>query len=63
MRLLKAPGNSPAATAITQMRMTFPNLGFGLLLGIGGSVLMKTDNGMVCFGDTVVSNLQADTLG
>jgi nucleoside phosphorylase len=52
---LHQPGNSPAATVVTQLRMTFPNLGFGVLVGIGGGVPVKTDNGMVCLGDIVVS--------
>jgi hypothetical protein len=37
------------------MRMTFLNLNFGLLLGIGDGVLVKTDNGMIRLGDIVVS--------
>jgi nucleoside phosphorylase len=49
------PGNNPAATVVTQMRMTFPNLRFGLLVGIGGGVPVMTDNGMVRLGDVVVS--------
>ncbi|KAH7176020.1 ankyrin repeat protein [Dactylonectria macrodidyma] len=52
---LHQPGNNPAATVVTQMRMTFPNLRFGLLLGIGGGVPVKTDTGMVRLGDVVVS--------
>ena len=52
---LHQPGNNPAATVVTQMRMTFPNLRFGLLVGIGGGVPTKTDNGMIRLGDVVVS--------
>jgi nucleoside phosphorylase len=52
---LHQPGNNPAATVVTQMRMTFPNLRFGLLVGIGGGVPVKTDNGMIRLGDVVVS--------
>jgi nucleoside phosphorylase len=52
---LHQPGNSPAATVVTQMRMTFQNLRFGMLVGIGGGVPVKTDNGMVQLGDIVVS--------
>jgi nucleoside phosphorylase len=52
---LHQPGNSSAATVVTQMRMTFPNLTFGLLVGIGGGVPVKTDNGMIRLGDVVVS--------
>jgi nucleoside phosphorylase len=52
---LHHPGNNPAATVVTQMRMTFPNLRFGLLVGIGGGVPATTDNGMIRLGDIVVS--------
>jgi len=52
---LHQPGNSPAATVVTQMRTTFPQLRFGLLVGIGGGVPVKTDIGMVRLGDVVVS--------
>jgi nucleoside phosphorylase len=52
---LHQPGNNPAATVVTQMRMTFPNLRFGLLVGIGGGVPTKTDSGMIRLGDVVVS--------
>ena len=53
---LYQPGNNPAATVVTQMRMTFPNLRFGLLVGIGGGVPVKTDNGIIRLGDVVVSS-------
>jgi nucleoside phosphorylase len=52
---LHKPGNNPAATVVTQMRMTFPNLRFGMLVGIGGGVPVITDNGMIRLGDVVVS--------
>jgi nucleoside phosphorylase len=52
---LHQPGNNPAATVVTQTRNTFPNLRFGLLVGIGGGVPLKTDNGMIRLGDIVVS--------
>ncbi|GKT67269.1 LOW QUALITY PROTEIN: hypothetical protein ColTof3_14608 [Colletotrichum tofieldiae] len=52
---LYQPGNCPAATVVTQMRMTFPNLQFGLLVGIGGGVPVATDNGMIRLGHVVVS--------
>jgi hypothetical protein len=52
---LHQPGNNPAATVVTQMRTTFPNLRFGLSVGIGGGVPVKTDNGMIRLGDVVVS--------
>ncbi|KAF3074427.1 Ankyrin repeat domain-containing protein 50 [Trichoderma lentiforme] len=48
-------GNSQAATVATQLRMTFPNIRFGLLVGIGGGIPVKTDNGMIRLGDIVVS--------
>ncbi|KAL2802727.1 hypothetical protein BJX63DRAFT_425838 [Aspergillus granulosus] len=46
---------SPAATVVTQMRMTFPNLRFCLLVGIAGGVPVKTDEGIIRLGDIVVS--------
>jgi len=52
---LPTPGNNPAAAVVTQMRTTFPNLKFGLLVGIGGGVPVVTDNGMIRLGDVVVS--------
>jgi nucleoside phosphorylase len=52
---LHHPGNNPAATVVTQMRMTFPNLKFALLIGIGGGVPTKTDNGTIRLGDVIVS--------
>ncbi|KAF5014326.1 hypothetical protein F66182_14728, partial [Fusarium sp. NRRL 66182] len=50
---LYQPGNSPAATVVTQMRTTFPNLRFGMLVGIGGGVPVKTDYGLIRLGDVV----------
>ncbi|KAK7429728.1 hypothetical protein QQZ08_003754 [Neonectria magnoliae] len=38
---LPQTGNCSAAMVITQMRMTFPNLRYGLLVGIGGGVPAK----------------------
>lgn len=52
---LPRTGNTSAATVMTQMRMTFRNLRYGLLVGIGGGVPTKTDNGMIRLGDVVVS--------
>lgn len=52
---LHQPGNNSAAMVVTQMRNTFPNLRFGLLVGIGGAVPAKTDNGVIRLGDVVVS--------
>ncbi|KAJ5991482.1 hypothetical protein N7522_011689 [Penicillium canescens] len=52
---LPQAGNCPAATVVTQMRRTFPNLKYGLLVGIGGGVPVKTDCGMIRLGHVVVS--------
>jgi nucleoside phosphorylase len=60
---LYQPGNNPAATVFSQMRMTFPNLRFGLLVGIGGGVPVKTDNGMIQLGDVVVSKPAGENSG
>jgi nucleoside phosphorylase len=60
---LHQPGNNPAATVVTQMRMTFPNLRFGLLVGIGGGVPVKTDNGTIRLGDVVVSKTAGENSG
>ncbi|KAK2601572.1 hypothetical protein QQS21_004890 [Conoideocrella luteorostrata] len=52
---LHRTGNNPAAVVATQMRNTFRSLRFGLLVGIGGGVPVKTDNGMIRLGHVVVS--------
>lgn len=52
---LPQTGNCPAATVVTQMRMTFRNLRYGLLVGIGGGVPTETDDGMIRLGHVVVS--------
>lgn len=52
---LPRAGNCSAATVVTQMRMTFPNLKYALLIGIGGGVPTKTDWGMIRLGHVVVS--------
>ncbi|KAJ5553617.1 Disease resistance protein [Penicillium frequentans] len=52
---LPRAGNNPAATVVTQMRMTFPNLKYGLLVGIGGGVPRETKSGMIRLGHVVVS--------
>jgi nucleoside phosphorylase len=52
---LYQPGNNHAATVVTQLRTTFPNAKFGLLVGIGGGVPVKTDTGFIRLGDVVVS--------
>jgi nucleoside phosphorylase len=43
--------------------MTFLNLKFGLLVGIGGGVPATTDNGIIRLGDVVVSKPSAETSG
>lgn len=60
---LHQPGNDPAATVVAQMRMTFPNLRFGFLVGIGGGVPVRTDNGPISLGDVVVSKPSGEHSG
>ncbi|CAI6093207.1 unnamed protein product [Clonostachys chloroleuca] len=52
---LPKPGNNTAATIVTHMRRTFPNIEFGLLVGIGGGVPVTTDEGVIRLGHVVVS--------
>ncbi|KAF9889051.1 hypothetical protein FE257_008028 [Aspergillus nanangensis] len=52
---LPVMGNNAAATVVTQMRNTFPNVQYILLVGIGGGVPTTTDNGVIRLGDVVVS--------
>lgn len=52
---LPTTGNTSTAAVVTQMRNTFPNLKFGLLVGIGGGVPVKTDEGFIRLGHVVVS--------
>lgn len=52
---LPKPGNCSAATVLAQMKMAFPCLKYCLLVGIGGGVPVKTDNGMIRLGHVVVS--------
>ncbi|EHK49666.1 hypothetical protein TRIATDRAFT_280830 [Trichoderma atroviride IMI 206040] len=52
---LPQTGNCSAATVVTQMRMTFRNLRYGLLVGIGGGVPTETDDGVIRLGHVVVS--------
>lgn len=52
---LPRAGNCSAATVVTQMSMTFPNLKYCLLVGIGGGVPVETDHGMIRLGHVVVS--------
>ncbi|KAL3466857.1 hypothetical protein BJX64DRAFT_301306 [Aspergillus heterothallicus] len=52
---LAQAGNCVAATVVAQMRLTFPNVRYGLLVGIGGGVPVVTEEGMLRLGDVVVS--------
>ncbi|KAK0308799.1 hypothetical protein LTR01_004678 [Friedmanniomyces endolithicus] len=52
---LPLAGNTSAATVVAQMRNTFQQLRFGLLVGIGGGVPTRTDNGYIRLGHVVVS--------
>ncbi|KAK4085593.1 uncharacterized protein Triagg1_583 [Trichoderma aggressivum f. europaeum] len=52
---LPQTGNCSTATVVTQMRMTFKKLRYGLLVGIGGGVPVETDNGIIRLGHVVVS--------
>ncbi|KAF1818228.1 purine and uridine phosphorylase [Dissoconium aciculare CBS 342.82] len=52
---LDSAGNASAATVITQMRNTFKQLRFGLLVGIGGGVPIKTSEGWIRLGHVIVS--------
>ncbi|KAG9762871.1 Pfs, NACHT and ankyrin domain protein, partial [Aureobasidium melanogenum] len=52
---LPLAGNCFAATVVTQMRNTYPRLRFGLLVGIGGGVPTRTDEGAIRLGHIVVS--------
>ena len=50
-------------TPVAQMMTTFPNLRFGMLVGIGGGVPTKTDNGIIRLGDVVVSKPSGEHSG
>lgn len=52
---LPLAGNLAAAAVATQMRMTFPNIKYVLLVGTGGGVPRRTENGMIRLGHVVVS--------
>lgn len=54
---LPRAGNCSVATIVTQMRMIFPNLKYGLLVGIGGGVPRETEYGTIRLGYVVVSKL------
>ncbi|KAL4744235.1 hypothetical protein BDW72DRAFT_199827, partial [Aspergillus terricola var. indicus] len=50
---LHSPGNNPAAVVVTQVRNTFRQLRFGLLVGIGGGVPTRTERGNIHLGHVV----------
>ncbi|KAL4982508.1 hypothetical protein BDW68DRAFT_195264 [Aspergillus falconensis] len=52
---LHSPGNNPAAVVVTQVRNTFKQLRFGLLVGIGGGVPTRSERGSIHLGHVVVS--------
>ncbi|KAL6825921.1 hypothetical protein J3E69DRAFT_335364 [Trichoderma sp. SZMC 28015] len=52
---LPQTGNCSTAAVVTQMRMTFKKLRYGLLVGIGGGVPVETDKGIIRLGHVVVS--------
>lgn len=60
---LPTTGNTSAATVVTQLRNTFKQIRFGLLVGIGGGVPTQTDNGPIHLGDVVVSKPEQDHSG
>lgn len=60
---LPVMGNCPAATVVTQMRNTFQQLRFGLLVGIGGGVPTQSDEGPIRLGHVVVSMPSSDHSG
>lgn len=51
---LHSAGNTSAATVVGQLMITFPNILFGLLVGIGGGVPCKTGSGWIKLGDIIV---------
>ncbi|KAK5753005.1 hypothetical protein LTS12_016881 [Elasticomyces elasticus] len=55
---LPTMGNSSAATVVAHMNTTFPQLRFGLVVGIGGGlkVPIRTKKGRIRLGHVVVSN-------
>jgi nucleoside phosphorylase len=46
------PGTNPAAVIISHINLSFPNVRYGLMVGIGGGVPSETD---LRLGDVVVS--------
>ena len=60
---LHYPGNNPAAVVVTQMRNTFQQLRFGVLVGIGGGVPKTTERGNIHLGHVVVSKPMGEHSG
>ncbi|KAJ6783353.1 hypothetical protein PWT90_04352 [Aphanocladium album] len=60
---LPRTGNCSAATVIAHLKRTFTNVKYGLLVGIGGGVPVKTDHGMLRLGHVVVSEPTATHSG
>ncbi|KAK5701320.1 hypothetical protein LTR17_022692 [Elasticomyces elasticus] len=60
---LPMAGNAPAATVVAQMVNTFSHLRFGLLVGIGGGVPTRTDEGRLRLGHVVVSKPNGEHSG
>jgi hypothetical protein len=56
-------GNPTVVIVVTQMRITFLNIWFGLLVGNGGGVPVATEYGMVRLGYVVVSKLTRQSPG
>ncbi|KAK4232706.1 nucleoside phosphorylase domain-containing protein [Achaetomium macrosporum] len=52
---LSGPNNTSVARVFANINTTFPRLKFGLFVGIGGGVPVKTDTGLIRLGDVVVS--------
>jgi nucleoside phosphorylase len=51
---LPMTGSCSAATVVAQMGLTFPNLRYGVLVGIGGGVPVRTDSGIIRLGHVVL---------
>ncbi|PYI00249.1 purine and uridine phosphorylase [Aspergillus sclerotiicarbonarius CBS 121057] len=60
---LPITGNTSTAAAVAHLRRTFPNVRFGLLVGIGGGVPTTTDKGRIRLGDVVVGKPDMGTPG
>ena len=60
---LPTTGNCSTATVVAQMRMIFPNLQYGLLVGIRGGVPVWTENRTVPLGHVVVGTRTGVHLG